>query len=113
MAAPGTLKEAVMTEDQHMIIDRLAPRIGYLTGPLPIRPPWWAWRWRRHDRRIIQALKDAGLPALTDEGRARYYSSGPQGFEDAGGAWSRRWCAALGLSYLDAYTDEIHGGAHA
>lgn len=38
----------------------------------------------------------------------RYFTSGPQGFEDAGGAWSRKWCAALGLSYQDAYTDEIH-----
>lgn len=97
-----------MTEDQETIVRELTPRLGYLTGPLPVKPRWWQFSLRRYDKRVRLALEEAGLPCLTEDGRWRYYLSGPQGFEDAGGYWSRKWCAALGLSYLDGWTDEIH-----
>lgn len=91
-----------------MVHETMRQNIELLEGPLPFEPRWWQWQARKRDRFIQTVLSDNGLPPLTAEGRLRYYSADPQGLEDAGGAWSRKWCAALGLSYLDAFTSEIH-----
>ena len=100
-----------MTEDQERVYYVISKNIELLEGPWPVEPQWYQLRLRKRDRHIQRALADNGPPPLTVEGRRRYYSADPQGFEDVGGAWSRKWCAALGLSYLDAFTSQIHPSA--
>lgn len=97
-----------MESDQDRVFDALHSRLSLLEGPWPSKPHWWEFGPRRRDKLIQQALSDAGLPPLTDAGRRRYYLADQQGYEDALSAWSRKWCAALGLAYREAWSNAIH-----
>lgn len=70
---------------------------------------------------MLQAMEDARTGRgysmkepinTTDEWLWTDWFSDPQGFEDAGGAWSRKWCCALGLEFIDPYSDRIHPRRH-
>jgi len=94
--------------NQDRVWNALHHRLWLLEGPCPYEPRWWQFALRKRDRYVRSVLASAGLPPLTEAGRQRYYAADPQGFEDAGVAWSRKWCAALGLSYEDAFYDYIY-----
>lgn len=102
------LTEHYPSSDQDWVYGVIRDGLGLLEGPCPWRPRWWEFELRRRERHIQRILSEAGLPPLTEDGRKRYFQAEPQGFEDAGGAWSRKWCAALGLAYRDAFTTQLH-----
>lgn len=95
-------------EDQDRVYDVLSKALNLLESPWPREPRWFEFAARKRDKYIQKVLRDAGLPKLTPEGRIDYWFSYPQGFEDAGGAWSRKWCCALGLEFIDPHSDRIH-----
>lgn len=67
-------------------------------------PRWWEIRCKKHERRINQALKMAGLAPLTEAGRKSYWQQirvGQGVYEDAGSYLWRAWSAALGLPYSE------------